>query len=122
VLQLLSPRSDQHVAHEESMVSTGAHHANAYPVALVPSSISINNVDAVPGVEVVNRTLAVDSPDLELGVSKSALRVAELQFGECHECEGQASCRSPMRGSRAPSPPRARMRAAIASPSAMCLA
>jgi hypothetical protein len=71
MLQLFSPRSDQHVAHEESMVSTSAHHADAYPVALVPASISVNNINAVPGVEVIDRTFAVDAPDLDGGVSES---------------------------------------------------
>jgi hypothetical protein len=48
------------------MVSTSANHANAYPVALIPSSISIDNIDTIPGVEVVNSTLAVDAPNLEI--------------------------------------------------------
>jgi hypothetical protein len=46
------------------MVGSGAYHADAYPVALVPTSVSVDDIDAVPGVEVVNGTLAVDSPDL----------------------------------------------------------
>jgi hypothetical protein len=71
------------------MVSTSAHHADAYPVALVPASISIDNIDAVPGVEVINRTLAVDSPDLELRVSESALEVAELHFGNAMNARGK---------------------------------
>jgi hypothetical protein len=47
------------------MVGTGADDAYAYPVALVPAGEAINDVDAVPGVEVVNSTLTVDTPDLD---------------------------------------------------------
>jgi hypothetical protein len=47
------------------MVGAGAYNADAYPVALVPSSKPINDIDAVPGVEVINGTLTVDTPDLE---------------------------------------------------------
>jgi hypothetical protein len=65
VLQLLSRWSNQHVAHEESVIGAGAHHSDAYPVALIPSGKSIDDIDAVPGVEVVNGTLTVDTPDLE---------------------------------------------------------
>jgi hypothetical protein len=64
VFQLLSRWSDQHVTHEESVIGASAHHADAYPVALVPAGKSIDDVDAVPGVEVVNGTFTVDSPDL----------------------------------------------------------
>jgi hypothetical protein len=48
------------------MVGTSTHHTDTYPVALVPSSEAINDIDAVPGVEVVNGTLTVDTPDLEM--------------------------------------------------------
>jgi hypothetical protein len=64
VLQLLLGGADQHVAHEESMVGTSADNADAYPVALVPAGESIDDVDAVAGVEVVDSTLTVDAPDL----------------------------------------------------------
>jgi hypothetical protein len=47
------------------MVGTGADDADAYPVALVPAGEAINDVDAVPGVEVVDSTLTVDTPDLD---------------------------------------------------------
>jgi hypothetical protein len=47
------------------MVGTSADDANAYPVALVPAGEAINDVDAVPGVEVVDGTLTVDTPDLD---------------------------------------------------------
>ena len=63
-LELLAGRADQHVAHEESMVGTGADDADLDAVLLVPAGIAIDNVDAVAGVEVVDGTLAVNLPDL----------------------------------------------------------
>lgn len=65
VLEFRLGRTDQHVAHEESMVSASADDTHAYPVALIPSRKAINNIDAVPGVEVVDSTLTVDAPDLQ---------------------------------------------------------
>lgn len=64
VLELLAGRPDEHVAHEESMVGASADNANVDAVALVPAGETIDNVDAVAGVEVVDSTLAVDTPDL----------------------------------------------------------
>jgi hypothetical protein len=52
------------------MVGTGTDNSYAYPVALVPAGEAIDDVDAVPGVEVVDSTLAVDTPDLHAKVSK----------------------------------------------------
>jgi hypothetical protein len=46
------------------MVGTGADDAHADAVALVPAGVPINDVDAIPGVEVVDSTLTVDAPDL----------------------------------------------------------
>lgn len=71
VLELLPRGADQHVAHEEGVVGAGADNADAYPVALVPAGESIDDVDAVPGVEVVDGTLAVDAPDLGRRVSSA---------------------------------------------------
>ena len=64
VLQLLAAGPDEHVAHEESMVGTSADNTNVDAVALVPAGETIDNVDAVAGVEVVDSTLAVDTPHL----------------------------------------------------------
>jgi hypothetical protein len=52
------------------MVGTGADNSYAYPVALVPAGEAIDNVDAVPGVEVVDSTLTVDTPDLDEALAK----------------------------------------------------
>lgn len=46
------------------MVGTCADNADAYPVALVPTSKSIDNVDTVASVEVIDSTFTVDAPDL----------------------------------------------------------
>jgi hypothetical protein len=54
------------------MIGASADNANAYPVALVPSSKSINDIDAVPGVEVVDGTLTVDTPDLKMPLANCA--------------------------------------------------
>lgn len=64
VFELFSRRSDKHVAHEKSMVGTSTDNTDADSVALVPSSVTIDNIDAVSCVEVVNGTFAVDFPDL----------------------------------------------------------
>jgi hypothetical protein len=46
------------------MVGTGADDTHADPVLLIPASVTVNDVDAVTGVEVVDSTLTVDLPDL----------------------------------------------------------
>ena len=46
------------------MVSPSADNANAYPVAFVPASKSVDDVDTVPCVQVINSTFTVDAPDL----------------------------------------------------------
>jgi hypothetical protein len=46
------------------MVSTRADNTDVDAVALVPAGETIDNVDAVTSVEVVDGTLAVDTPDL----------------------------------------------------------
>jgi hypothetical protein len=64
VLQLLAAGPNEHVAHEKSMVGTRADNTDVDAVALVPAGETIDNVDAVAGVEVVDSTLTVDTPDL----------------------------------------------------------
>ena len=46
------------------MVGTSADNTDVDAVALVPAGETIDNVDAVAGVEVVDSALAVDTPDL----------------------------------------------------------
>lgn len=51
------------------MVGTSADDTDADSVAGVPSCVTIDNVDTVPGVEVVDGTFTVDTPDLYISVS-----------------------------------------------------
>lgn len=69
MLKLFPLRADEHVAHEQSMVSAGADDTDVDAVTFIPSCVSIDNVDAISGVEVINGTLSVDSPDLQMGKS-----------------------------------------------------
>lgn len=63
-LEFLGRGADKHVAHEESMVGTGADNADIDAVAFIPSSEAVDNVDAISGVEVVDGAFSVDSPHL----------------------------------------------------------
>ena len=64
VLEIFSIRSNKHISHEESMIGTSADNPDPDSVLLVPSCKPINNVDPISGVQVVNCSLAVNSPDL----------------------------------------------------------
>jgi hypothetical protein len=66
VLELLPGRADEHVAHEEGVVGARTDNAHSQPVLLIPAGVSVDDVNAVSGVEVVNRALSVDFPDLVL--------------------------------------------------------
>jgi hypothetical protein len=46
------------------MVGTGTDNTNADAVALVPAGVTIDNIDAVASVEIVDSTLTVDAPNL----------------------------------------------------------
>ena len=70
VRELFTGRSDKHISHEESMVSSGTNNSNSDTVFLVPSCISINDVDTISCVEIIDGSFTVDSPDL-LQVSPS---------------------------------------------------
>lgn len=69
VLEIFTVRSDKHVPHEEGMIGTSAHDTDIDPVTLVPSCVPIDDIDSVPGVEIVNSTLAVDLPYLVTAIS-----------------------------------------------------
>jgi len=51
------------------VVGTSTDNTNADSVALVPSSITIDDIDAISCVEVVNGTFTVDFPDLQRMIS-----------------------------------------------------
>jgi hypothetical protein len=64
------------------MVRAGANHSYAYPIALIPASESIHDVDSVPGVEVVDGTLTVDAPDLhEMLARRTLAHVTDFPMG-----------------------------------------
>ena len=63
-LKLLGRGADKHVAHEQSVVGARADNTDADTVALIPAGVTIDDIDAVAGVEVVDSTLTVDTPDL----------------------------------------------------------
>ena len=65
VLKLLTSRADEHVPHEEGMVGASTDDTDADAVLLIPAGVTIDNVNTVAGVQVVDGTFAVDLPDLE---------------------------------------------------------
>src|ERR1700733_858446 len=50
VLQLFSCRAYEHIAHEQRVVGSSSNDSNIDPVTLIPSSIAINDIDAVSSV------------------------------------------------------------------------
>jgi len=46
------------------MVGAGADDADADAILFVPAGIAIDDVDAVPGVEVIDGTLTINFPNL----------------------------------------------------------
>jgi len=64
VFEIFGIGADKHVAHEESMVSAGADNADLDAVFLIPSCETVDDINAISSVEVVNGTFAVDSPYL----------------------------------------------------------
>jgi len=76
MLQFTSIRTNEHISHEESVVGTSAHDSDLNSIFFIPSCIAVNDVDAIPCVQVIDSTFSVDSPYLEDAVSKkySAMR------------------------------------------------
>lgn len=68
-LELLPRRADEHVTHEQGMVCAGTDNADADSVARIPAGVSINDIDAIPGVQVIDSAFSVDLPDLMYKVS-----------------------------------------------------
>lgn len=64
MLKLLPRGADKHVSHEQCMVRSGADDAHVDSITFVPTGKAIDNIDPISGVEIVDRTLSVDSPDL----------------------------------------------------------
>lgn len=80
--ELLASRTDEHVAHEQGMVGTGADNADLDTVAFIPAGKAIDDVNPFAGVEVVDSTFSVNSPDLEspIDVSCSLLSLFSLMY------------------------------------------
>jgi hypothetical protein len=64
VLKIFPFRADKHVAHEKSVVGTSADNSDLDPVFLVPSCKTVDDVNSVSCVEIINSTFTVDSPNL----------------------------------------------------------
>ena len=64
MFQFFSFRSNEHVPHEQCMVGSRAHDPDVDPVALIPTSESIDDVNAISGVQVIDCSFSVDFPDL----------------------------------------------------------
>ena len=81
VVEFFSSRTDEHVTHEEGMVSSGAYNADIDAVSFIPSSEAIDNVYSVSSIEIIDRSLPIDFPDLypELLVEKNCARARRLE-------------------------------------------
>lgn len=62
-LHLLLGGTDEHVSHEETVVCTSTDNTDFNSVTRIPSSITIKDIDAGPGVEVVDGTFTIDLPN-----------------------------------------------------------
>jgi len=47
------------------VVCASANNTDPDSVTLVPSGVAIDNIDSIPGIQVIDSTLAIDSPNLE---------------------------------------------------------
>ena len=90
------------------MVGASADDPHADAVALIPSCKAVDDVDAVAGVEVVDGTLTVDSPDLDsvlLAIEADEERRKKRIIKKKRARDGflvlAAACRQRMRGSHA---------------------
>ena len=63
-LELLPRGSNEHVSHEEGMIRSGANDANVDAIPFVPSCKTVDDVNSIPGVKVVDSALSIDFPDL----------------------------------------------------------
>ncbi len=66
MLQLFPRWPDEHVAHEERMIGSSTDNSHTDPVSLIPTGISVNDIDSVAGIQIVDRAFSVDPPDLWL--------------------------------------------------------
>ena len=64
MLQFLSRWSNKHVSHEKCMISPGADDSDIDSVFLVPAGESIDDINAVASIQVINSPFSIDFPDL----------------------------------------------------------
>ena len=57
-------RANEHIPHEKGMVSAGADDSNIDSISLIPAGKTIDDIDAISRIQIVNSPFAVDSPDL----------------------------------------------------------
>ena len=67
MLQLFPRRTDEHIPHEKCMVRSCADDSDVDSVAFIPSSKTIDDVNAIPCVQVIDSAFSVDFPDLTQG-------------------------------------------------------
>ena len=53
------------------MICSGANHANVDAIPLIPTGKAIYDVNAIPGVQVVDGSFSIDFPDLNASPSAS---------------------------------------------------
>ena len=81
-LKLLPCRSNEHITHKECMICPCTHNSNTDTVALVPACITIDNVDAVTSIQIVDGTFSIDTPYLlELLAVGKGQEVGRHAFG-----------------------------------------
>ena len=73
MLELFPARANEHVPHEEGMVRSSADDSDVDAVTLIPAGKAIDDVNSVAGVQIVDCSFAVDTPDLLLFSHPSVL-------------------------------------------------
>ncbi len=94
IRKFFSRWADQHVAHEEGMISAGTNDAYLQAIARVPTGKTIAHVKLfAAGVEIIDSTLAIDNKHLlvEFDVDWSPPNVAAA-VGDDRQCVCRAGC------------------------------
>ena len=72
MLKFFSGRPNEHVSHEQRVVGSCTNDPYPNPVPLVPTGISVNDIDTIPSIQVVNSSFPVNLPYLNVqGISIS---------------------------------------------------
>eukprot|EP01137_Pigoraptor_chileana_P000325 Opistho-2@36320 len=85
VLELLHSRADEHIVHEECVVCARTHDTDLNAVAGIPSCEAIKHVEALPRVQKVHSTLAIDHKRslIELDVDRSPPDITCTRWLNC---------------------------------------